>query len=114
MAKSCLHIQPATFKDRIKLQAITQTTDGQGGYTDAWTDVATVWASIEQKSQQEAYYAMQMESPATHRFTMRFLIGITTKHRVAFGTRTFNITRVNNVQEANAFLEIDAVEGVAT
>jgi len=111
---SCSAEKVGMLSNRIKVQVLTQSTDSQGGYTDAWADLYTLWASIKQLSQREAFYGQQMESPATHRFMVRYVSGITTKHRVLFGSRTFNITRVNNLEEKNVWLEIDAVEGVAT
>ena len=111
---SCSAEKVGMLSNRIKVQVLTQSTDSQGGYTDSWADLYTVWAAIKQLSQREAFYGQQMESPATHRFTMRYVSGVTTKHRILFGSRTFNITRVNNTEEANVWLEIDAVEGVAT
>jgi SPP1 family predicted phage head-tail adaptor len=102
------------MRERITIQVIAQTADGQGGYSDAWSTFATLWAKIEQVSGKEAYQAMQIESPAVYKMTIRYIAGVTTKHRVLFGTRTFNINRVNNINEADEYIELYATEGTAT
>lgn len=111
---ACLHIPVGEMSKRITIQAISQASDGQGGFADSWATYLQSWAKMEQLSQREAYYAQQMESPAQYRFTMRYRAGITTKHRILYGSRTFNITRVNNINEEDALIELLATEGVAT
>lgn len=114
MVKPCLKFNPGEFNKRLTIQVLTQSADGQGGFTDSWATYLQTWAKFEQLSQREAYYAQQMESPAQYRFTMRYRAGVTTKHRILYGSRTLNITRVDNVNEAGVLLVLLATEGVAT
>ncbi len=76
---------------RVKLQAQLRTSDGAGGVTVAWSDVVTVWASIEPASGREAYAAQQLQGRVTHQVRMRYRSGVTTGMRLVYGTRAFDI-----------------------
>ena len=103
---TCLNVKAASFKHRVTLQSCSQTTDGQGGYTDSWSDVVTLWASIEPLKGYERYQAMQLETPVTHKVTIRYNAAVTTAKRLIYGSRVFNIKEVINLAEENAFMEL--------
>lgn len=46
-------------------------------------------------------------------FTIRYTNGITSKMRIKFGTRLFNIRAVVNIDEKNELLELTAEEFVS-
>lgn len=104
-------IDASKLKHRIEIQATTQTTDGAGGFTEAWATVATVWASIEPANSRERFIAMQTETHTTHVIMCRYQSVITTAKRILFGSRIFDIVEVLNIEEANTVLKIRAVEG---
>ena len=43
-------ISTGHMKERVTWQERTATGDGQGGYTNTWTDVATEWAKVTELS----------------------------------------------------------------
>jgi len=47
----------------------------------------------------------------SHEVTLRYLPGITTAHRVKFGSRILPIAGFRNVDERNRVLELDCTEG---
>lgn len=114
MVKPCSKIKIGELRHRITIEVNTRTPDGQGGYTQSWATHATVWAKIKQLSQSERMIAQKMDNPATHRFTCRYVAGVKGDMRITYQSREFNIARINNLDENNAFLEIDAVEGAPT
>jgi SPP1 family predicted phage head-tail adaptor len=77
--------------------------DGDGGYTSVLTnlDPSEVWASIESATAQkmERLAAGTVSSDATHILTFPYHDGVTTKTRVTFGARTFNVVGVINPDE---------------
>jgi SPP1 family predicted phage head-tail adaptor len=91
--------------------------DGDGGYTQAFTDLtpSPVQASIVPASARdlERVAAGTVLSTATHVVTMRYHSGVTTKTRITFGTRTFNVVGVMNPEERNLWTVAVAVEVVS-
>lgn len=68
--------------------------DGLGGFTVTWTDIAgmdSVPAHIMPLTSKEQLDAMKLESVITNKIRIRYRAGITSKHRIVFGTRIFNI-----------------------
>ena len=110
MAKDCSKDVVSRMDKRITIQTVTQTTDNQGGYTEAWATLATVWASIEPIKAYEKFQAAQLQTPISHKIMTRYRSGITTAQRISWSSRIFNIKEVINVNEANAFLKIIAIE----
>ena len=102
------------FNKRILVQSIARVSDLQGGFTESWNTDITLWAAIKQKRQREGLTSQQLESPALFVFTSRYTPGVTTSHRIEYDSRLFNITRVNNIDERGLYMEIEALEGVAT
>lgn len=100
----------ATLRHRVTVQTRTQTPDGQGGFTETWTDGATVWCSITTLKAYQRFQAMQMQTPATHQIVMRYRTDVDTNARLKFGGRVFWVQEVMNVELRNRFLEIKVNE----
>ncbi len=100
----------------IALQEVANAVDAGGGHGRTWTTTKEVWAEIKPLSGREQLHAMQLEDAITHRITIRYDSGTipTTKWRVLFGTRTFYIRSVLNIDERSKFLVMLADEGVGT
>ena len=116
MAKCCAQIRACDMRHKIVFQAGNATDDGGGGLGNPWaspTTVATVSACIEPLKGFERLRAMQLESPVSHKITMRYRSGLKPEHRIKFGTRFFNIRSIINLEERNQWLEVFADEGVA-
>lgn len=97
---------------RVKIQSAGRTSDGAGGATVAWTDVATVWAAVEPLTGKEPYIAQQLQGQVTHKVTVRYRTGITPAQRVLYGTRVFDVEAVVDPKERHSVL-ILACEEVA-
>lgn len=105
----CCDYEPAKFRHRVAVQSVTESSDGQGGLTETWATVATVWASINPKKGWEKSQAMQIQTPITHEVKMRYR-SLTTKQRLLFGSRVFHIKEIINPEERNLFLNLQCVE----
>ena len=77
---------------------------------DAWTDLATVWAAIEPISGREFFAAQQVQSEVSHRITIRYYAGLTTKDRVKFGERLFDIRAVLDRDERHVEMQLMCTE----
>lgn len=104
---------------KIKIQSNPREDDGHGGQENldgAWVDKFEVWANMKQLSGREVFSNRHIESRGTHSFTMDFPLGgktVLTTDRILFGTRKFNIHRVDNVEELNRELFVIAEEGIS-
>ena len=97
---------------RIEIQKVSESVDasGYGDATPAWTLFRKVWAKIETTGGREFYRASQTFSQMSHLITIRYLQGLTTKHRIKYGSRIFGIQGVINVNEAGVLLRIPCLE----
>ena len=84
------------LRHKVEVQAPTETLDDHGGVTITWAKLADRRASIEPLTERELSYAAQQQSRATVRIRMRYVSGITSKHRILFGTTVYNIDGVTN------------------
>jgi SPP1 family predicted phage head-tail adaptor len=50
-------------------------------------------------SGEEFMLAQQLKAGTSHKITMRYYPDLTTHHRLLFGTRTFEIVSIRNVDE---------------
>lgn len=95
------------LRHRVTIQRPTE--DINGGAT-TWSDVETVWASIAPIAGREYFAAQQVQSDVTHRVRMRYGPTVTTKDRLTFGVRHFDIRTVLNRDERNRELELLCIE----
>jgi SPP1 family predicted phage head-tail adaptor len=105
---------PAAFRHRVTIQTLTLTATDTGGRTEAWSNFATVWASLEPKLTREVVFGEKLETRVTHIIRMRYLAGVTTDKRILFDNRTFQIKAVIIPDEIKEYLQIEAMEFTGT
>ena len=114
-------IKAGQLRHKIEIQAQSETRDAGGGMTLVWTKIANSsgdaneWASIEPLSGSELIRGMQLQSPVTHRITIRYRkdLSYLTQYKVVHGSRIFNIKALRNLGERNRYIEMLAEEGTA-
>lgn len=79
------------LKYRVVLEERVRVADGGGGATESWTPVATLWASLKQRSGQEREAADRTVAQAMTVITIRYRAGVTAEMRFRHGARLFNI-----------------------
>jgi len=94
-------IQAGRLRERVTIQATTRTPDGGGGFTEAWGDVATVWARVEALTGTEAWRAMQVASSVSHRITIRQR-DVRPQQRIKHGPSTYRIRSVRADERGEA------------
>lgn len=72
-----------------------------GGSDDSWSTDVTVWAKIRPLSSDEINQAAQFRSKVTHEVEIRYRTGITTEHKIVWGSREFTIHGIHNEGERN-------------
>lgn len=100
------------LKHRITFQTLTDGQDTFGDLTETWTDYKTVSAKIEATGGVEYYASKQLDAEVTHIITIRYLTGLTNKHRISYDSRYFDIHFIDNKKEAGKKMEIQCVEVV--
>lgn len=119
MADKCKTYQNIDFsrnaKHVISIYQATETIDDFGGQEKVWSELASMRAIIEPMSQAEAFRYSGQNSEVTHKIYVRYQSIfsnplITAKHRIIFGSRTFDITEAINLFEDNKFVKIMANE----
>lgn len=99
-------MRAGTLRHRVTIQTLARTADDGGGYTEAWSNVATVWARVEPLSGGERWEAQQITANLSHRVAMRYRNDVTANNRLLFGARRLRIDAVIDVGERREQLEI--------
>jgi len=97
-------VRAGKLRHRVTLQRNAPVSDGAGGEAGNWTTLATRKAAIEPQSGGEKFAADQVVSQETVRIRMRYdsvTSTITTKDRIVFGVRVFDIKYPFNRGERN-------------
>lgn len=92
-------MQSGPMRDRVTLQVNTPTKDALGGLVDSWGIVDTRWSNVKPMTGKEYFSAERVQSEVTHEIRMRYYSGLTTAHRIKFGTRIFNILSILSPDE---------------
>lgn len=102
------------LRHRITFQSLSNTPDGQGGFTESWVDGSTVWAEVVPKTINERLFAQRIEPMGSHKITIRWLDNINESMRIKFGTRYFQIKSIDKEDERRFFMFIDSLENTGT
>lgn len=106
-------MESGKLRHPLIIQAATDVegTMGNAG-TQTWTTVQNVHGRVRPMSTKELSNAGGVNSSMSHQITIRYYAGLTTKHRILFGSRAFNILQVLNKDELNKEMNIIAGEDV--
>jgi len=94
------------------VQEPSESQDGRGEVTVAWSTYAKRWMSVVPLSGRELFEAQQVDARVSHRIKMRYDSAINSRMRIAIGSRIFNIASVINVDESNEELRLMCTESV--
>ena len=98
------------LKKRVTIQCPTKASDLMGGFTNTWTDHATVWAAIWPVSAGDVIRSEKDTNEVTTRIRIRHRYAMRPSWRIKFGDRYFNIISIINVREENKLLDLLAKE----
>jgi len=113
-------IKVGELNKRIAIQKLGEIQYNDNGFPisndDGFGDYKTVWASINNLFGQEFYSAKAINEENTVNFIIRYskdLTDIDSKnYRIKWKNRVFNITFIDNVQYANKWIKIKAIETI--
>ena len=116
-------MQIGKLDKRITLQNRSSTLDDYGQPVNTWSNLATVWANIKPLTGREKAQMQMVDAMFTHRVTIRYnesFMPPTTvdawriSYETPSGTRIFNITSAQDVDEARQHIQFDCQEGSQT
>jgi SPP1 family predicted phage head-tail adaptor len=96
------------LRHRLIFKVNTPTRNKHGGYVDNWSTVSTVWGKVDPLRGNELLLAEQLDTEISVRITVRYsslVSGITNKHRIVYGSETYEINSIINPELRNEELQ---------
>jgi SPP1 family predicted phage head-tail adaptor len=97
-------IDPGMLRTPLDLQSSTDVMDGQGGVSQNWTTVATLFAHMEPVSAKREVRGRAREANITHKVTIRHREDIKNDMRLLRNGRTLMIHSVHDLDETSRYL----------
>ena len=99
-------VQAGTYRQKVTIQTPSLVQDNRGGGVYTWSDVATVWASVDTFSASEyrniAYFQQgQLQGRNAYVVRMRYGNTLTTAMRIVFNFQALQIDSIVNVDSVN-------------
>jgi SPP1 family predicted phage head-tail adaptor len=109
-------VDSGDLDQRVTFQTKVNTSDGAGGSTTTWADVAdtpTVWAQALPLMGREITQESGDAATAEYKFTVRYRTDISEVERIVWNGSNHNIRRVERTSGRELFLVIIAERGVS-
>lgn len=103
-------VSSGTLHDRFEVQAATITRDAHGQAVETYSTVGRRWGKLQPLRGMEIFEAQKSEPRTTHRIIMRHFPGLTSQHRLKFGTRIFHLTYVPETNSRQRIEQLMAME----
>ncbi len=100
------------LRHRLSLQSPTFTNTSVGTITTTWGTAATIWGSVEPLRGREFYDSALINSDITSRIVVRYTSDIEPNYKIVFGTRTFLIVSIIDIDERNKEMDLMVTEEV--
>jgi SPP1 family predicted phage head-tail adaptor len=98
------------MRDRIRIDAKTQSTDASGNVTVTWAPFATVWGNMDRKTAEQAFRAGRDEGLRKFEITIRWIAGVGTDNRIHWRGRNFDVEGAENMDGIRQYLTLFATE----
>ena len=104
-------IRSGDLRHRMEIQEKAMVPDGEGGFTETWTEKDTVWGKVEPVSAAESRDFQKVDMKVDHRLTMRGPVNLNHTDRIEFRGRVFEIRRgPRDINERGTKLELEVEE----
>jgi SPP1 family predicted phage head-tail adaptor len=100
------------LRHRVEVQRSTATQDTYGQQVITWGTFAILWADIRPSEATETFESGQFKTERRHVVRMRYYDQLTTRNRLKFGTRYFDVTGIRYVREIEREMVVDCVERI--
>jgi len=99
-----MRVDPGELRTELVLEEASRTSDGAGGFTESWTQIATVFARLQLIVVRERFGADQTIEEVTHRVTIRHQPDVASGMRFVMGDRILSILTVHDPDETGRYL----------
>lgn len=99
-------LSASNFRDVVVLKMVTNTADGEGGFTAAISTVKSIFAKVEPKSEVRELDEKQLEYTAAFQIYVRYDPTVDNKKLLEYKGKTLTIHSCINIGELNQFLII--------
>lgn len=100
------YVDANTMTREVKLYASALTSDGQGGYTNAFTLQTTVWGDLRPNNQTRAVDEGRLEFDRSNVVYIRYGVTITNDYQLEIDSVRYTIHSIKDVENQHRFLEI--------
>lgn len=101
------------YRHRVSVQSMTDSSaDDYNQTTQTAVTISTRWASEKPLTGKALEYGKQIHELVTHEIRMRYFPNLNPDNKLVFGSRTFEILSVINVDERNEEMIVMCVEEV--
>jgi len=104
-------MRAAKLRNFITIEQVTETRTSTGAFTRVWTTFAQVWAEKMENKGDEFFSADAQHSKTVVNFVIRKIAGVTTKMRISYQGRVYDIKDITDHTGRRRELEITCVEG---
>ena len=105
-----LFVDPGQLNARLMLEAPADLPDGQGGVSEGWTTVASLWGRVESLRAGPDEIAGAAIAPVSHRVTIRHREDVLHAMRFTYRGRALMIRGVRDPDETRRYLVCDCEE----
>jgi SPP1 family predicted phage head-tail adaptor len=100
------YIDANTMTREVKLYASALTSDGQGGFTNAFTLQSTVWGDLRPDNQLRAIGEGRLEFDRANRLYIRYGVTISDNYQLEIDSVRYTIHSIKDVENQHRFLEL--------
>lgn len=98
------------LRHQIQIQQQSSTQDGFGQPLISWTTVRSTSAGKDLVSMREAFGSNQLTSHVTDIWTVRWSAGIEPGMRISWGSKSYKLQAINDVEGRNLWLHLLCLE----
>ncbi len=96
----------------IQIETVTQVVNAFGGLAETWATFKKVFAEVSPTRGQEYFSSRQINTKNNVSFRFNYFSGITTKMRVSYDGKVYDIQSIININERNREIELMCEEQV--
>tara|TARA_R110000824_G_scaffold259665_1_gene448358 strand:- start:183 stop:551 length:369 start_codon:yes stop_codon:yes gene_type:complete len=113
LAKSFVDNTFSDFTQTYTFESLAKTSDGQGGFTVAWSTFATVTGFVKIDSGREGELDDHIKSEYSRKFSFEFVTGLQNDMRILYKGDYYNIRSINSVQDSTIWIDVMGDKDVA-
>jgi head-tail adaptor len=102
------------FTHAYTIEALTETTDNQGGYTDSWATHASIVGFVFPLSEDQKVIDESLRSENAKCFKFEYVAGIEQSMRILHDSEYYNVHSIKSIADKDVWIEIIAYKDQAT